>query len=195
MIEEQPNPYLPLVLSDNPTPREIVRYMTHPYIIRVTTVTGTTSEGEIETFHALCDQMGFLMSKQHFQEVIEAVTPFYDTFSEDAITRYNRELERPPTPTPKRSPKAIQKKSAGYVYLMQSGKHHKIGASVDPDKRRDYLGTKPPFEIEIVCTIETDDMYGLEARLHERFADKRKNGEWFELEKDDVEYIKGLVDG
>jgi len=48
---------------------------------------------------------------------------------------------------------------------------------------------------ELICTIATEDMHGLESRLHKRFADKRANGEWFLLDEADVEYIRGLADG
>jgi hypothetical protein len=35
-------------------------------------------------------------------------------------------------------------------------------------------------------------MIGLERRLHERFADKRINGEWFDLSEDDVTFIREM---
>jgi len=78
------------------------------------------------------------------------------------------------------------------VYLLQCGPFYKIGASTQVDNRVKQLATLPPFDIELLHTIQTDDMYKLESELHERYADKRKNGEWFELEPDDVEYIKSL---
>lgn len=82
----------------------------------------------------------------------------------------------------------------GYVYLIQSPTHaYKIGRTVNPDNRLRTFSVKLPFEVEYVCVIATQDMYGLEADLHERFAGKRLNGEWFALSPEDIDYIKGLA--
>jgi hypothetical protein len=96
----------------------------------------------------------------------------------------------PPPPSPPDKPKA--KANRGNVYLLRAGPYYKIGVSTQVDERIKQLSTLPPFDIELLHTLPTDDMYKLEKQLHERYADKRKNGEWFELDQDDVEYIKGL---
>lgn len=80
----------------------------------------------------------------------------------------------------------------GFIYVLKCGPHYKIGLSQNIDKRIEQLSVTPPFDVELIHTIETDDMYNLESFLHDRFSEKRKNGEWFELDKADIEYIKGL---
>jgi hypothetical protein len=40
---------------------------------------------------------------------------------------------------------------------------------------------------------ETDDCAALETELHRRFADKRKRGEWFELDDNDVAEIRNMA--
>ena len=80
----------------------------------------------------------------------------------------------------------------GYVYLLQAGPYYKIGASTNVKRRIRQLATLPPFNLHLLCTLHTDDMYGLEQGLHERFAAKRVNGEWFELDQEDVGYIQQL---
>lgn len=104
-----------------------------------------------------------------------------------------------------RQTRAIQKaakeksratKKSGYVYLLESATgHYKIGRTIDPDNRIRTFGVKLPFEVEYACIIGTSDMYGLEMRLHNLYAQKRVNGEWFDLEIDDVAYIKSLAGG
>lgn len=76
----------------------------------------------------------------------------------------------------------------GYVYLMHGigTEWYKIGLSIDPDKRRVSLETKSPYEIELLNAHKVDDMYTEEAFWHEKFAEKRANGEWFTLSEDDV---------
>lgn len=87
--------------------------------------------------------------------------------------------------------------NAGYVYLIYSStEHYKIGFSKDPRKRHktfvDSFGVKLPISVELVHIIETNDMRKLETQLHERYKHKRVNGEWFSLDKPDVDYIKAL---
>ena len=83
---------------------------------------------------------------------------------------------------------------SGYVYLLQSPSgNYKIGRTSNPDDRLKTFSVKLPFEVEYVCVIQTDDMYALESNLHQRFWDKRVNGEWFTLSPEDVAHIKGLT--
>lgn len=88
----------------------------------------------------------------------------------------------------------IRRDAPGYVYLIQSpSSAYKIGRARNPHNRMKTFGVQLPFEVEFVALIQTDDMYGLERRLHDRFHAKRINGEWFALTPEDVDYIKGLV--
>jgi hypothetical protein len=78
----------------------------------------------------------------------------------------------------------------GYVYLVRSGKYHKIGRSNDHGRRAYEIGLQLPEKLEVVHTIETDDAGGIERYWHERFRDRRRNGEWFLLTKADVAAFK-----
>jgi len=74
----------------------------------------------------------------------------------------------------------------GYVYLLRSGKHYKIGRSNDQARRLYEINLQLPERAELIHSVATDDPVGIEAYWHQRFAAKRLNGEWFALVQADV---------
>jgi hypothetical protein len=80
--------------------------------------------------------------------------------------------------------------SVGFVYLMKSGKHFKIGHSKSVGRRQYDLAIQLPERLTLIHSFETDDPEGIERYWHDRFASKRLNGEWFALTSDDVAAFK-----
>jgi hypothetical protein len=81
--------------------------------------------------------------------------------------------------------------TAGYIYCVsdQQG-HYKLGRTKQLQPRLKTLGTQPPFKITLLFTHYVFNAALYEKRLHQRFASKRLNGEWFELNNDDLNSIK-----
>jgi Meiotically up-regulated gene 113 len=80
--------------------------------------------------------------------------------------------------------------AVGVVYLMRSGKHHKIGRTTSIGRRSYEIGLQLPEKQKLVHYVETDDPVGIERYWHQRFADRRLNGEWFALSPADIAAFK-----
>jgi hypothetical protein len=77
----------------------------------------------------------------------------------------------------------------GVVYFVTDGSGFvKIGCTCnDVSARMSSMQTSNPRRLELLGTIETDDMLTLEAQLHGEFQTNRHDiGEWFLIGLDDV---------
>ena len=153
----------------------------------------TLSDGS--TLYCLTGPMGTVVTRKELREILDCVQPFYDKLSDEELEQHNLEqLEPRPSSHPSNNRPAPQppQPKPGFVYLLRGNDQHKIGRTKHVDDRMKQISQKLPFEIELVHAIETDDTETLEAQLHDRFADRRLKGEWFDLSEQDVKIIQGM---
>ena len=88
-----------------------------------------------------------------------------------------------------------KEKSLPLVYVIQAGNYIKIGTSSTAvlEDRIALLQCGNPLKLKIIVTKivpAKKDGLRLEKELHIKFEDERANGEWFLLDREDIEYIK-----
>jgi hypothetical protein len=108
-----------------------------------------------------------------FADVLEIVRPLLD--SEDS---------------PGAEGEPAEPSELGYVYMLKSGRHYKLGRTNSLGRREYELAIQLPERADPVHAIKTDDPAGIESYWHRRFAERRRNGEWFELTQGDVRAFK-----
>ncbi|MDC9018699.1 GIY-YIG nuclease family protein [Mycobacterium marinum] len=79
----------------------------------------------------------------------------------------------------------------GYVYMIRSGKYCKVGHASHVGRREYEVGLQLPERVELIHSFATDDPPGIERYWHQRFSDRRRNGEWFRLSAADIAAFKG----
>lgn len=76
-----------------------------------------------------------------------------------------------------------------YLYIIKCQDYHKIGIANDVESRLSQLATGNPYRLDVVVTYEFENAEVVEKAIHQRYKDKRKRGEWFELSYDDLKNI------
>jgi hypothetical protein len=88
--------------------------------------------------------------------------------------------------------RAGQFEPEGYVYLLDGGGFFKIGRKTRPDRRIEQMAIQLPWRVSVEHLIGCEDHSEAERALHEKFAAKRTNGEWFELNDEEIAWIKSI---
>lgn len=84
----------------------------------------------------------------------------------------------------------------GFLYLVKDNASNriKIGITTNHKERLRSLNTIVPYGITIISIFSSNRYKELERDVHERYKNKRRNGEWFEFNEVDLkecmEYIE-----
>lgn len=108
------------------------------------------------------------------------------------LVGFGRELARTLTNKPDRAAPS-RRTTAGYVYVIKSENgRYKIGLTRNLDARLSSIATASPFLTQLAHYFKTSQMRELEKALHDHFAAKRQQGEWFELDREDMDWLRDL---
>lgn len=130
---------------------------------------------------------GKILSKDDWFYIKRHVDDFFNSVTSDDIDWMNRDVEKA---------LALKKKvTSGYVYLMQAENgYYKIGRSLDVSRRNKEHMRDYPLVIKVLHSFFCRNYVRAESQLLKMFDDKKLQGEWFALEKSDVDYIMGITD-
>lgn len=143
----------------------------------------------------ITDHKGVPISGWEHKELIELLTNTINNYGD----KFNNDMERLKDErinellNPHKEEFIIDKpikKSPGYVYFVKCNDVVKIGRTKNLKERMEVYSVKSPFETEILHQVETDNCVRLERHFHAIFMDKRTDGEWFRLTKQDIADIK-----
>jgi hypothetical protein len=85
----------------------------------------------------------------------------------------------------RRGDSKLRKRRPGFVYFIKADSGAtKIGRTSNLDNRMKAFAVSLPFPIRVEHVFETIDMINVERKFHELFADRRLNGEWFDIAED-----------
>jgi len=129
---------------------------------------------------------------KNIKKLIESNIKNYDSVSSN-IKYYNECIYEDLFPTIKRKYINEPKKTiSGIIYILkcERTKLYKIGlTSTKIDSRLKSLKTANPSISLVKYYSGITDIYSEEKKLHNLFADKRIDGEWFELDDSDLNTI------
>lgn len=76
----------------------------------------------------------------------------------------------------------------GFIYLIQAigTSRYKIGLTADVGRRVSQLSKQSVFPLRLIATHASEDMAIDELFWHQKFADHRVHGEWFDLSSEQV---------
>ena len=107
-------------------------------------------------------------------------------FIESLLNRLDSLLPNNRSVSPPERPELVLRNPGPVVYLLEADAFYKIGSTKDFFKRGRQIKLQLPFRTIQIHVIYTDDEVWLEKYWHNKFDAKRRNGEWFELDADDV---------
>ncbi|MFA5806614.1 MAG: GIY-YIG nuclease family protein [Melioribacteraceae bacterium] len=89
--------------------------------------------------------------------------------------------------------KKIKEQEIGYIYLIKSDHGCKIGKSKMLSNRINTIGIQVPFAHECIYSSKIKNYHKIEKFFHKHFSSKHLKGEWFNLNEDDIAFIKSYT--
>ena len=92
--------------------------------------------------------------------------------------------------------KKLRNVGSGFVYIMKYLDKYKVGCSDNPERRLNELNKTSvimPYQIELIKKYWCEDMYKTEKALHDLLDHRKCNGEWYDLNEEELHAIDILL--
>jgi len=147
---------------------------------------------------SISDQGGFIISIDDSRTIIDGLENFCNLYSQSNIDDHNdkvreadqRQSERVESSHPKK--KKLERD--GYIYILKSDYGYKIGKSLNYAERLSYLDLQLPFKVEKWLVMKVKAYSQAEKSTHELMEYTRINGEWFSLNRLEINSIIGHLE-
>lgn len=156
--------------------------------------TGGNSMGEIWMY---IDRDGDVVTHINWYPSHEATDKFIAAMEDlkaiktpEEIVACNEAIDNRNNAPKEEQSKALKKDKRGYIYVLRSQSLYKIGRSKRKGCRLNRYRTENPHEVEPILVIGVNDYLHQEAVVLSMFKSKQHRGEWFNLDRVDIETIR-----
>ena len=137
-----------------------------------------------------------ILSSAQFEALVLKARRFYESIDADYIRRHDEDKQAEFALIADEQEINKQGYVPGWIYLIRAENGHcKIGKSRKGTRRAYHFTISLPFSVDVIHQFHSDDHHAAEKRLHERYANKRVNGEWFLLSNEDIAEIVTIGGG
>lgn len=144
---------------------------------------------------------GYYLTKEELQEFVLKLNNAIECYDSFGIGEFNSQIKKEREDQIQQAynqyhetnnnTKLTRKNMTGSVYFITyDNKYYKIGKAKQLKDRLKVFSVEMPGNIEVFHVINSEDMWLTEKLFHDYYADKRVNGEWFNLSVEDLNYIK-----
>lgn len=146
-----------------------------------------------EDGYYLTDNHGFILKSEELMDIGQNLIRFAKKHNK-SILEYNKEKGNELHREIASCYKTTKKTPKGYIYIMECGEKYKIGLSKNIERRKKELDNRP-FPVNIIYKSKLiDNVYKIEEEIHSHFKEKQINGEWFDLNENDIRVIKEYLE-
>jgi hypothetical protein len=154
------------------------------------------NEGSI----TLVTQIGTMPTHKELKEIADGINKFLEVVDEESVYIHNDRKKKEYQEewvklnegyynySNAKKPKE-KDGSYGYVYFIKEYHSNttKIGRTINLPSRTNQFAAKLPFDWDYVRIVQCDNNVLLEESLHKNLIEKRVNGEWFDVDANEID--------